>query len=136
MTALPRPVEILLEAADLIEVDGWTQGDYHRFTRDGGCAHCADGSLYVAAGIHRLLDPADTPTGLTYTHKAYVATGAVDDDAFWAYSAAYDAAGQVADRRVGRSLGIIGYNDQPDTTAADVVSALREAASDLFEQAG
>lgn len=127
---LPRPVEILLEAADLIEVDDWTQGNYHRFTAEGSCAHCADGALYVAAGVQRILEPNDTRTGLTY-ELVHLAGPAYDT-----YLAAYNAASDVADRRSGKRLGIIAYNDQPDTTAADVVSALREAASELFEQAG
>jgi hypothetical protein len=125
VTDLSRPVEILLAAADLIEVDGWTQGNFHQFTRAGGCAHCADGSLYLAAGIHEIL--ASSPTGLTYR----LTDGPYQD--WHAYQDAYEAASVAADRRAGRRLGIIGYNDQPDTTAADVVAALREAASEMHE---
>lgn len=158
MTETPTPVktaeQILTEAAALLE-QGWIKGKYHAAI-DGKVCHCADGALGVVAGREQVLGIAGTgdfaaldADGEIWVEdvKDYFGDGDVvmrylgdttdqDKARFAAYMTAYRAACVAAKRRGYRHASIIGYNDDADTTAADVTAALREAVAIVPEVAG
>ena len=109
----------LRAAADVLERDGWTQGEYHRLVGNVIC-HCAEGAVALSSGGH---------DGL---HLAPLNSTGVD------YSLSYP--GEEGDERrqaaeqaledfleIGRGSIPI-WNDKPGRTAAEVIAALRAAA--------
>ena len=91
--------DVLTQAADLIERDGWCQ---RAFRGDNG-EHCASDALMRASGMA----PGDTGS--------------------WEQKAMFDAACQYVYPHTG-GWGIPSWNDEPQRTQAEVVAALRAAA--------
>lgn len=117
--------EILLKAADVIEIRGWHQGGYMPSFSDVDTATCP---VCVLAALN-------------------VAAGAVPDEGFDAASDRQDAAfaladflglgGEVDSHEVDGIETVIGneWNDETATSAEQVTTALRECADDLDRRA-
>jgi hypothetical protein len=91
--------QLLLDAADYIEVNGWCQNDYH--THEGACAL---GALRMVSTGSTLLEPPARHDYMNY----HVAKGYLQ-------------------QAVGRHVPL--WNDQKGTTKEDVITKMREVAT-------
>jgi hypothetical protein len=108
--------EVLAEAADIIERDGWTQ---HHFHTPDGC-HCALGAIGLASGEHLNIRVADDGI-VDWDLPRYGDPGY--DAACHAYTVARDA----LSARVG--IHVPSWNDADGRTQDEVVAELRAAAA-------
>lgn len=113
----------LRQAAVILQVDGWTQGNYHC-----GGKHCASGALAIATDQHRPMTEGLLEQG---------GWGALDNN--WASYELCSPEGRrrldaerVLELRLGMSLPH--WNDASGRTASDVVALLLSAAADLEDQ--
>lgn len=129
--------DVLLAAADLLEVDGWVQRNYH--TADG--CHCALGAIGVASGYHVLgIDPAvqaeadedgvpvEEYLDLDENAQPWYTPDGPD------YMRTYRRYNE-ADRAVRELLGgnfTAHWNDRPEQDAEHVVGVIREAAGKVL----
>lgn len=111
--------DILDEAANVIERNGWIQGDYvnQRQIEDGkgpgDCACCARGAINTAAG------------GSPYNDYLLVAIEASNAVETWLTNSG----------AIGETLSLVEWNDKDGRTADDVITALRGAAQAERERA-
>lgn len=95
----------LRAAADVLERDGWTQGDYHDDTKTQAVCHCVQGALAVALTG----DPWAVPLGPSTDFRRWMA----------------------ANRQLEKELdgwASDAWNDMDDREAHQVIAALRAAA--------
>ncbi len=114
------PVQILTDAANLIESGRWTKGSFVRLasSEEGQTlCFCAVGAIDAASmpAIPSTLD--EWNTGLDYI---------ADGPAAFPHDAAMDLAREASWKL--KDDSIANFNDLDTTTAADVVALLREAA--------
>jgi hypothetical protein len=112
--------EVLTEAINILEHDGWGQGEYHL---PDGC-HCALGAIGLASGHHanvRILEDGDE----VYVRFDESSHGDHGDEAFEAFNAANRALKELLPD--GYSDHVPFWNDAPGRTKEQVLEKLREA---------
>lgn len=114
------PDQVLGEAADILERDGWTTREYHSLD---GC-HCALGAIGLASGYHIDVRPSKFDPSYATFSTLYDAPGASYDEARGASFLYLDAI-RALSPRIGGNVGV--WNDQ-HKEPGPVIAELRATA--------